>query len=42
MKDNYVYNEVFYIYFGFAVYCFFSVEKISNFHSGLLEFVGYR
>ena len=39
MRDNLVYNKLFFVYFGFAVYCFYSVEKMGNFHLGLPEFV---
>ena len=42
MKDNLVYIKVVFVYFGMAAYCFYSVEKMGNFHLGLLEFVGYH
>ena len=34
-----MYNKVFYVYFGFVVYCFYSVEKRDIFHFGLVKFV---
>ena len=34
-----MYNKVFYVYFVFVVYCFYSVEKMDNFHLGLVKFV---
>ena len=34
-----MYNKVFYVYFGFVVYCFYSVKKMDNFHFGLVKFV---
>ena len=42
MRDNFVYNKVFFVYFGFDVYCFYAVEKMGNFQLGLLKFVGYH
>ena len=33
-----MYNKVFHVYFGFVVYCFYSVEKMDNFHFGLVKF----
>ena len=30
---------MFYFYFVFVVYCFYSVEKLDNFHFGLVKFV---
>ena len=33
-----MYNKVFCAYFGF-VHCFYSVEKMDNFHCGLVQFV---
>ena len=40
MEDNLVYNKVFFVCFGMAVYCFYFVEKMGNFHLGFLEIVG--
>ena len=40
MKDNYVCNKLFYVYIGFAVYCFYFAEKMDTFHFGLVKCVG--
>ena len=37
-----MYSKVFFVYFGMVVYYFYSVEKMDNFHLGLLDFVGYH
>ena len=42
MKENYECNNVFYVYFGCAVYCFSFVEKLDNFHFGLVKLLGNR
>ena len=39
MIDNKVYNKVYYVYLGFVHY-FYSVEKMDNFHFGLVNCVG--
>ena len=33
---------MFFVYFGMAVYFFYSIEQMDSFHLGLLNFVDYR
>ena len=39
MINSLVYSKVVNVYFGFVVFCFYSVEKMDNFHFGLVKFV---
>ena len=40
MKDNWLCNEVFFVYFSFVVNCVYFVEKMDNYHFGFVKFVG--
>ena len=33
-------NKVFYVYFGFAVYCFYFNGNLDSFHFGVVKLVG--